>query len=183
MSNKSIIINEKSHSELVKLSKTFKMNYGCFVSEMIYYFKKTGIDPKEAQNKNPSELIGSLDRRIVSFMKVQERDILKPLRQEVFNYQNIQKEEVSKLTAAINNSSIKSAEASANANKALNEKANSVIKIQSDNIVLTNNNDVKRTKFVVAELEKNRKAILLICQLIEDKNKTGTMDKIKNIFS
>ena len=117
MSNKSVIIDEKAHLELVKLSKTFKMNYGSFVSEMIYYFKKTGVDPKEAQNKNPSELIGTLDRRIVSFIKVQERDILKPLRQEVFNYQNIQKEEVSKLTAAINNSSIKSAEASANANK------------------------------------------------------------------
>ena len=60
---------------------------------------------------------------------------------------------------------------------------NSLIKIQSDNIVLINNNDVNRTKFVAAEFEKNRKAILLICQLIDDKNKTGTMDKIKNIFS
>jgi hypothetical protein len=42
-------------------------------------------------------LVSALDRRIVSFLKVQERDILKPLRQDVFDYQNSQKIEIDKL--------------------------------------------------------------------------------------
>ena len=183
MNNKSIIIDPKSHLELTKLSETFKMNYGSFVSAMIYYFKKTGIDPKEAQNKNPSEMIATLDKRIVSFMKVQERDILKPIRQEVFIYQNNQKEELEKLRIEINNFSIKSVENVANTNKVLIEKTNSLIKIQSDNLALINNNDSARTKFLIAELEKNRKALLQISQYLDEKNKAGLGDKIKNIFS
>jgi len=36
---------------------------------------------------------------------------------------------------------------------------------------------------VVAELQKNRQAILLLCQLLDDKNKSGTLSKIKSLFS
>ncbi|OAB26923.1 hypothetical protein SAMN05444395_11826 [Flavobacterium fryxellicola] len=89
MTKKSVIIDTKSHSELTKLTESLNMNYGSLVEEMIYYFKKTGIDPKDAVNKNPSIMVAALDKRIVSFLKVQERDILKPLRQDVFNYQNL----------------------------------------------------------------------------------------------
>ena len=102
MSKKSIIIDEKAHSELGKLSESLRMNLGALIQEMIYYFKKTGIDPKDAVNKDPSLMVAALDKRIVSFLKVQERDILKPLRQDVFNYQNAQKEEISKLIISIN---------------------------------------------------------------------------------
>ena len=94
MTKKSIIIDEKAHTELGKLSESLRMNLGVLIQEMIYYFKKTGIDPKDAVNKNPALMVAALDKRIVSFLKVQERDILKPLRQDVFNYQNAQKEEI-----------------------------------------------------------------------------------------
>ena len=55
MNKKSILIDEKSHKELSKLSESLGLNYGTLVQEMIYYFKKTGINPKEAENKNPSD--------------------------------------------------------------------------------------------------------------------------------
>ena len=96
MTKKSILIEEMPHLELKKLAEALNMNLGALVHEMIFYFKKTGIDPKDAANKDPSAMVTSLDERIVSFMKVQERDILKPLRQEVFNYQNSQKIEIDK---------------------------------------------------------------------------------------
>ena len=87
MNKKSIIINKKAHNELVKLSEAFNSSYGKLIEAMIYYFKKTGINPKNAVNENPSTIVKILDKRIVSFLKVQERDILKPLRAYVYNYQ------------------------------------------------------------------------------------------------
>lgn len=172
MTKKSILIEEKPHKELAKLSESLRLNYGTLVEEMIYYFKKTGINPKDAVNKDPSAMVSALDKRIVSFMKVQERDILKPLRQDVFNYQNSQKIEIDKL-------------------KDLIEKQ---INKQSDNISTTekkyleflnkiNNTDRERTKLVNAELEKTQKALVILCRLLDDKNKSGAIDKIKTLFS
>lgn len=172
MAKKSIIIDPKAHSELTKLSESLRMNYGTLVQEMIYYFKKTGIDPKNAVNSNPSVMVAALDKRIVSFLKVQERDILKPLRQDVFNYQNVQKEEISKLIISIN--------------KLLDqhlERKNEIKKAHFENLNKINRNDEERTKMVTSELQKNRQAILLICQLLDDKNKSGTLGKIKSLFS
>ena len=208
MIKKSILIDSKAHAELTKLTESLNINFGTLVAEMIYYFKKTGIDPKDAVNKNPSIMVAALDKRIVSFMKVQERDILKPLRQDVFNYQNLQKEEISKL----NNSFT----------KLVNQHSERVTKIENFYTIhlnKINNNDLARTKFINveleknrqlvtevknsyvnimntiskydadrtnkinSELEKNRQAITLLCQLVDDKNKSGTMDKIKGIFS
>ena len=119
------------------------MNLGALIQEMIYYFKKTGIDPKDAVNKDPSLMVAALDKRIVSFLKVQERDILKPLRQDVFNYQNAQKEEISKLIISIN--------------KLLDqhsERTTEIKKAHFENLNKINSNDVERTKMVVAELQK-----------------------------
>lgn len=172
MTKKSIIIDEKAHLELGKLSESLQMNLGALIQEMIYYFKKTGIDPKDAVNKNPSLMVAALDKRIVSFLKVQERDILKPLRQDVFNYQNAQKEEISKLIISID--------------KLLNQHSERITEIEKahfENLNKINSNDKERTKMVISELQKNRQAILLICQLLDEKNKSGTLGKIKSLFS
>ena len=170
--NKSISINMKSHSELEKLAEILGMNYGNLVSEMIYYFKKTGIHPKDPINKNPSTMISSLDKRIVSFLKVQERDILKPLRQDVFNYQNLQKEEISTLRSSINKLLTNNTERSKKIESNYKELINKI------NII-----DDTRSKKMNIELEKNRQAILILCKLIDDNNKSGTLSKIKTLFT
>lgn len=171
MKKKSIAIEEKPHSELKKLAKALNMNLGALIHEMIYYFKNTGIDPKDAVNKNPSAMVSALDKRIVSFMKVQERDILKPLRQEVFNYQNSQKIEIDKLKDLIEEQISKQSENSTAAKKMYLENMNKI-----------NHFDNERTKFVNAELDKTQKAIINLCELIDEKNKSGAIDKIKKLF-
>lgn len=87
MTKKSIIIKEIYHKEIVKLSESFDMPIGRLTENMITYFKRTGINPKDAINENPSAMVKALDKRIISFMKVQERDILKPIRADVYEYQ------------------------------------------------------------------------------------------------
>lgn len=171
MTKKSILINEKPHKELAKLSESLGLNYGTLVEEMIYYFKKTGIDPKDAVNKDPSAMVIALDKRIVSFMKVQERDILKPLRQDVFNYQNSQKIEIDKLKNLIEEQISKQSESSTITKKNYVEYMNKI-----------NNFDSERTKLVKSKLEESKNAIVLLCELLDDKNKSGAIDKIKTLF-
>lgn len=171
MTKKSILIDEKPHKELSNLSERLRLNYGTLVEEMIYYFKKTGINPKDAVNKDPSAMVAALDKRIVSFMKVQERDILKPLRQDVFNYQNSQKIEIEKLADLISKQFIKQSENSRDLEKKI-----------AETIIKTNSFDFERTKLVKAELDKTQKAIIHLCELIDEKNKSGAIDKIKTLF-
>ena len=172
MQKKSIIIDEKAHAELGKLSESLRMNFGTLIQEMIYYFKKTGIDPKDAVNKNPALMVSALDKRIVSFLKVQERDILKPLRQDVFNYQQAQKEDISKIVNGLNIVIKQHA-----------ERTSKITNAYSDHMSRIQTMDTARTKQINEELEKSRKAILVLCQLMDEKNKSGAIDKIKSIFS
>ena len=160
MKKKSLIINEFHHKELVKLSSTFGVQYGVLVENMILFFKKTGINPKDAINENPSVMVKTLDKRIVSFLKVQERDILKPFRHEVYGYSEAQKNGFIKLTNWIET------------------VVNKIDKV-----------DNTRTKYVVSELVKQnekqlkiQEAIVELSQLIDSKNKSGLHGKIKNLF-
>ena len=107
MKKKSILIKEFHHKELVKISRTFGSQYGDLIESMILYFKKTGINPIEAINENPAAMVKVLDKRIVSFLKVQERDILKPLRNEVYQYSSEQKEQFSNLSKWVKDAVIK----------------------------------------------------------------------------
>jgi vacuolar-type H+-ATPase subunit I/STV1 len=172
MTKKSVLINPKAHLELKKLSESLRMNYGSLIEEMIYYFKKTGIDPKDAVNKNPSLMVAALDKRIVSFMKVQERDILIPLRNDVFKYQKFQEVETTKLANKLD--------------KILSQHSEITKEIEkkySTNLSKINEIDATRTKLTNTGLERNRTAILAICEFLDEKNKSGIIDKVKTIFS
>ena len=171
MIKKSILIDEKPHTELKKLGEALNMNLGTLVQEMIYYFKKTGINPKDAVNKDPSAMVTALDKRIVSFLKVQERDILKPLRKDVFDYQNSQKIEIDNLKDLIEKQISKQSENSTITKKNYVEYMNKI-----------NNLDSERTKIVKAKLEETKNAIVLLYELLDDKNKSGAIDKIKTLF-
>lgn len=153
MSKKSVLISTYHHNELKKLAEAFGLSYYKFIEESISYFKKTGINPKEPNNENPSKALKELDKRMVSFLKVQERDILKPLRQEVYNYSKEHSQEVQKIQKNLIN--------------ALNS---------------LNQNEIKRAHSLLLEITKQRKALLTIAQLIDAKNKSGFVNKIKNII-
>lgn len=160
MKKKSILIKEFHHKELVKISRAFGLQYGNLVESMISYFKKTGINPNEAINENPSAQIKALDKRIVSFLKVQERDILKPIRNEVYQYSLDQIKEISKL-----NSWVKKA----------------IVQLDKNN---SNRHDKISNLLVKQEskLQKQEQAILLIAKFLDENNKTGIQGKLKSIF-
>jgi hypothetical protein len=160
MKKKSILIKEFHHKELVKISKTFGSQYGDLIESMILYFKKTGINPVEAINENPAAMVKVLDKRIVSFLKVQERDILKPLRNEVYQNSKEQKEQFSNLSKWV-----------------------------KDAVIKINDFDKNRTFQIINEVEKlekklnqQQKAFIEIAQLIDTKNKSGIKGTLKSLF-
>ena len=160
MKKKSILIKEFHHKELVKISKTFGSQYGDLIESMILYFKKTGINPVEAINENPATMVKVLDKRIVSFLKVQERDILKPLRNEVYQNSKDQKEQFSNLSEWV-----------------------------KDAIIKINDFDKNRTYQIINEVEKlekklnqQQKAFIEIAELIDTKNKSGIKETLKSLF-
>ena len=153
MKKKSILISNYHHKELTKLSESIGLNYYKLVEEMIIYFKKTGINPKEPKNESPVKALRELDKRMVSFLKVQERDILKPLRQEVYDYSITQNQEIKKTGDTI---------------------LNSLKKIDA--------NGLQRLEHTLIEMEKQRKAVMLIAQLIDAKNKSGLLSKLNTLF-
>ena len=168
MKKKSIIINQNAHKELSKLSESLRMQYGSLVEAMILYFKRTGIDPKDALNQNPSVMVKALDKRIVSFMKVQERDILKPLRNEVYQYSVELKKQFNDLK----------------------EEVNEFSKWNQDVVIKINNFDRNRTKLILEEIrelnlnfKKQQEAIVEIAKLIDLKDKSSIQGKLKTLFS
>ncbi len=153
MAKKSILINQKYHKDLKTLSDGLNEPMSTLIEQMILYFKRTGIDPKNAVNNNPSIMVKALDKRIVSFLKVQERDILKPMRNEVYTYSKEQQEKTDHLKAAL---------------KELLDKMNKA--------------DKDRTLMVKSELNKQQNAILAIAENIDPKNRTGLTNQIKDFF-
>lgn len=83
MRKKSIIISERSHRELKKLASEHNRGVGRFTEEMIHYFQKTGTDPQAIKGRNATEMIKVVDRRIVSFFKTQESEILYPIQKQL----------------------------------------------------------------------------------------------------
>jgi uncharacterized protein (DUF39 family) len=154
MKKKSIIIKEVSHREIKVLSETYGSPIGALVESMIRYFKRTGINPKDALNENPSAMIKVLDKRIVSFLKVQERDILKPVRDEV--YMN-GKNQILKLE----------------------ELSNSLREVLGK----MNSADEKRTLLVKSELLKQKNCLVEIASYLDQKDRSGLNQRIKEIFS
>ncbi len=154
MKNKSIQINEKHHKDLQKLSESLGQPYGKLVEKMILYFKRTGIDPDDLKNESPTHRIQQLDKRMVSFLKAQERDILKPLRQETYEYYKKHIETLDEAKVHINR-----------------------------NIALIDNNSKIRINNVLKEFVKQEKAITIICEHLDPKNKQGLKATILKILN
>ncbi len=77
-----IAIDENTHKEAKKLSQTHDLDLGELVHHCIMYFKKTGINPGEAENESPYKAIKELDKHIgqvVAFIRTQEQEKLNPL--------------------------------------------------------------------------------------------------------
>lgn len=78
-------INKESQKELKKLSKIWGGSQVESLNSMIWYFKKTGIDPK-SPIYSPMEEIARLEKRldqVIKFLRYMENEKLSPLLDEL----------------------------------------------------------------------------------------------------
>lgn len=153
MTKKSIIINQRSHKDLKVLATNFNSPIGGLIESMILYFKRTGINPNDGIKENPSAMIKVLDKRIVSFLRVQERDILKPMRDEVFLNSKSQSELLEELTENLQNL-----------------------------LSRINNADQNRTSLVQKELKKMQQGLIEIASVIDSRDSSGIRGRLTNAF-
>ena len=164
MTKKSILISAHYHKALKKLSKTYNLSFYKMVEEMINYFSKTGIDPSKPKNESPTRALKELDHRLISFIKAQERDILKPLRNEVYNYSKKQFFEIKALQTEINKKFIA-------LDKNTENRSNEVLK-QISSIKVLNEMNNKRQSEILSELKYQKKIITAIAQHLNEKSES-----------
>ena len=70
--------NSDTKITIVRLAKKFDMSLVDFLDAMAKYFEVTGVNPKDQVILSPAEEIKKLRDTLVSFMRKQENDFIKP---------------------------------------------------------------------------------------------------------
>tara|TARA_R110000868_G_scaffold155459_2_gene381890 strand:+ start:190 stop:735 length:546 start_codon:yes stop_codon:yes gene_type:complete len=66
-----------------ELATKWDRKYSKLFGQMVTYFKKTGYDPMEHEQKEVQNEMGKLNKTLISFIREQEKNILKPIRSQV----------------------------------------------------------------------------------------------------
>lgn len=77
--DKQILVSVDLFDEFEKMAKSYKLTKKGLLEAMILYFKATNADPRNPKLDNPTDAIKALDKRVVSFIRQQEIDILRPM--------------------------------------------------------------------------------------------------------
>lgn len=83
---RTISVTPETFTGFESLCNQYGMNKGEFLSVMVKYFRETKADPRDAKPVDVKVLesrIIATDKRIISFIKTQEKEILKPMRNEI----------------------------------------------------------------------------------------------------
>lgn len=73
-------ISERSGKKLRELSKKYNTSHKAYLELIIEFFHRTGHDPENLKIEGSAEAIKILDKRLISFIRQQEKDILLPMR-------------------------------------------------------------------------------------------------------
>ncbi|GAB3743308.1 BfmA/BtgA family mobilization protein [Spirosoma lituiforme] len=82
---KTISVSEDTFKEFERMAESYGLTNKGLVEAMITYFKVSKADPRSPQADNPTDAIKALDKRLVSFIKEQEKKILLPMKEAIFD--------------------------------------------------------------------------------------------------
>lgn len=81
---KTVSIGEATFDEFERMADSYGLTNKGLVEAMLNYFRATKADPRDPKTDNPTDAIKALDRRLVGFIKEQEKKILLPMKEAVF---------------------------------------------------------------------------------------------------
>lgn len=76
-------VNQDSGKKLRELAKKYNTSAKDFAQKMILYFYRTGHDPEDLKVEGSTEAIKKLDKRLISFIRTQEKEKLAPMLEEI----------------------------------------------------------------------------------------------------
>ena len=82
---KTISVSETTFSEFERMAASYGLSNKGLLEAMVTYFKVSKADPRDPQADNPTDAIKALDRRLISFIREQEKKILIPIKEAVFD--------------------------------------------------------------------------------------------------
>ena len=87
---KSLSVSEGTHRQLVRLGEKFDLSHKDLIGAMVQFFIVTKTDPRDTKADVPdvalkklTEKVDGLDKRMIGFIRAQEKDLLKPILAEV----------------------------------------------------------------------------------------------------
>jgi len=81
--DKQIAIAPALFGEFERMAESYGLTNKGLLEAMMRYFKATKADPREPKADNPTDAIKALDKRLISFIRQQEKDILRPIQDEM----------------------------------------------------------------------------------------------------
>lgn len=87
---KSLSVSAGTHRQLERLGTKFALSHKDLIAVMAQYFVITKIDPRDTKADVPdvvlkklTEKVDTLDKRMIGFIREQEKELLKPILSEV----------------------------------------------------------------------------------------------------
>lgn len=80
---KSIDVDPDLYEDFKKLARSYGMTNKDLFGAMVRYFNATKADPRDPKADNPTDAIKALDKRLIGFIREQEKKILRPLSDDV----------------------------------------------------------------------------------------------------
>ena len=87
---KSLSVSLGTHQQLERLGTKFSLSHKDLITLMAHYFTVTKIDPRDTKADVPdvalkklTEKVDALDKRMIGFIREQEKELLKPILSEV----------------------------------------------------------------------------------------------------
>lgn len=82
---KTVNASEHDFASFEQLANAYGLTNTALFAAMVNYFKVTKADPRDPKADNPTDAIKALDKRLVSFIKEQEKKLLIPMKEAIFN--------------------------------------------------------------------------------------------------
>ncbi|MVM35626.1 hypothetical protein GO755_36755 [Spirosoma sp. HMF4905] len=80
-----ITASEATFTEFERLANSYGLTNKGLLEAMVNYFKVSKADPRDPKADNPTDAIKALDKRLVSFIKEQEKKTLHPMKEALFD--------------------------------------------------------------------------------------------------
>lgn len=81
--DKQVALSPALFIEFERMAESYGLTNKGLLEAMLRYFKATKADPRNPKAEHPTEAIKALDKRFVSFIRQQEKEVLKPMHDEM----------------------------------------------------------------------------------------------------